>query len=157
MDAVIIFFAKYLLYISVAAAAIYFFWQPRARQKEIFVFAIILLPLSYIVAKLAGLLYFDPRPFVVGHFPPLFPHAADNGFPSDHTLLGAAIALAIFRFSKKLGVALLGLAALVGLARVLAGVHHPADIIGSIAIAAAAYLVVNFFLFSVVLKYIGKN
>ena len=99
------------------------------------IFAVLLLPLSYIAAKIISHFYFDPRPFVVGNFTPLIPHAADNGFPSDHTLLGAAIAFAIFRFNKKLGLLLLFFAILVGFSRVLAGVHHASDIAGSIVIA----------------------
>jgi undecaprenyl-diphosphatase len=83
--------------------------------------------------------YFDPRPFVQGNFTPLLPHAADNGFPSDHTLLAAAIAFATFHFNKKLGLFLLLLAILVGVARILAGVHHVADIAGSIIITGLVY------------------
>jgi len=146
MDLIIVFTAKYPVYISAVVALAYFFRQSRARQKEILIFAAILLPVSYVVAKLAGLLFFDARPFVAGHFAPLIPHAPDNGFPSDHTLLGAAIAFVIFRFNKKLGWSLLLLALLTGLARIAAGVHHIVDILGSIIIAALAYILLNYFL-----------
>ena len=139
MDIFIIFVAKYLLFVSTAIALVYFLKQPRQKQKEILVFAAILLPLSYIVAKILSHFYFDPRPFVLGYFVPLIPHAADNGFPSDHTLLGAAIAFAVFQFNKKLGILLLFLAILVGAARVLAGVHHFTDIAGSIIIVGLVY------------------
>ena len=105
----------------------------------------ILLPLSYIIAKVVGHLYFDPRPFVVGHFTPLLSHAADNGFPSDHTLFGAAIAAVIFRFSRKTGTFLLFLAIFVGVARVFAGVHHTVDIAGSIVIVLATYYIISLF------------
>jgi len=148
MDSIIVFAAKYPVYISAVIALAYFFKQPRAKQKEIFIFAAILLPFSYIIAKIASLFFFDPRPFVVGNFSPLIPHAPDNGFPSDHTLLGAAIALAIFHFNKKLGGLLLLLALLTGLARVAAGVHHIVDIAGSIAIVMATYFFTRFFLIS---------
>ena len=140
MNILIIFIAKYLVFISAAIAVVYFARQSRQKQKEILVFAVILLPLSYVFAKLVSRFYFDQRPFVQGNFTPLLPHAADNGFPSDHTLLGAAIAFAIFHFNKKLGLLLLFLAALVGVARILAGVHHAADITGSIIIAGLIYL-----------------
>ena len=145
MDTLIIFIAKYLLFVSAAIAVLYFLKQTRQKQKEILIFAVILLPLSYIIAKVVGHLYFDPRPFVVGHFTPLLPHAADNGFPSDHTLLAAAISFAVFRFNKKVGFGLLILAILVGLARVLAGVHHTVDIAGSIIIALATYYIISLF------------
>lgn len=140
MSTLIIFIAKYLVFILAAIAVLYFFRQSRPRQKEMLIFAVILLPLSYIAAKIISLFYFDPRPFVLGNFTPLIPHMPDNGFPSDHTLLGTAIALAVFHFNKKLGMFLFFLAVLVGIARVLAGVHHAADIAGSILIVGAVYL-----------------
>jgi undecaprenyl-diphosphatase len=142
MNILIVFIAKYLVFVAAAIALVYFLKQTRAKQKEIFIFAVILLPLSYIIAKIVSHFYFDPRPFVQGNFTPLIPHAPDNGFPSDHTLLGAAIAFAIFRFNKKLGFLLFYLTVLVGVARVLAGVHHAVDIAGSIAIVGAVYLLV---------------
>ncbi|MCX6766572.1 MAG: phosphatase PAP2 family protein [Candidatus Moranbacteria bacterium] len=140
MNILILIIAKYLVFVSVAIALVYFLKQPRPKQKEILVFAVILLPLSYIVAKVIGHFYFDPRPFVVGHFTPLLPHAADNGFPSDHTLFGAAIAAVIFRFSRKTGIFLLFLSIFVGLARVFAGVHHISDVLGTIIIVGLVYL-----------------
>jgi undecaprenyl-diphosphatase len=139
MNILIIFIAKYLVFVSAVIAVLYFAKLSRAKQKEMLIFAVILLPLSYIVAKLVSRFYFDPRPFVQGNFTPLLPHAADNGFPSDHTLLGAAIAFATFHFNKKLGLFLLFLAILVGVARILAGVHHAADIAGSIIITGLVY------------------
>ncbi len=145
MNTLTIFTAKYLVFVLAAIAAFYFLKQPWQRQKEVFIFAVLLLPLSYIVAKVMAHFYFDPRPFVAGHFTPLIPHAADNGFPSDHTLLGTAIAFAIFHFNKKIGIFLLFLAILVGLARVLAGVHHAVDIAGSILIVAIVYFPLDYF------------
>ena len=145
MNIIIIFIAKYLLFVSVAIAVLYFAKQPRAKQKEILIFSVILLPLSYIAAKLVSRFHFDPRPFVQGNFTPLIPHMPDNGFPSDHTLLGAAIAFAVFHFNKKLGFLLLYLTVLVGVARVLAGVHHMADIAGSIVIVGAIYALAAYF------------
>jgi undecaprenyl-diphosphatase len=145
MNIFIIFIAKYLVFVSAAIAVFYFAKQSHAKKKEMLIFAVILLPLSYIAAKLISRFYFDPRPFVEGNFTPLLPHAPNNGFPSDHALLGAAIAFAIFHFNKKLGFLLLYLTILVGAARVLAGVHHVVDIAGSIVIAGLVFLLANFF------------
>lgn len=142
MDTLIILTAKYLIFISALAALIYFLRQPRKRQKEMAVFAIVSLPIIYIAAKIGSWLYYDPRPFVVGHFTPLFPHDADNGFPSDHTLLAGAIAAVVWVYDRAVGWALFALALLIGISRVLAGVHHAVDIAGSLAFACAfAYAV----------------
>jgi undecaprenyl-diphosphatase len=157
MNFIIIFIAKYLIFVALAIAVLYFLKQPRPRQKEMLIFAAILLPVSYFVAKIISHFYFDPRPFVAGHFTPLIEHAADNGFPSDHTLFGAAIAFAIFRFNKKLGLLLLYLTVLVGVARVLAGVHHAVDIAGSILIVAIVYFCLDYFFARYLKKFFTKN
>ncbi len=142
MNQLIIFGAKYLIFIILAIAAAFFFIQPRDKQKKLLIFGIIVLPLTYIAAKISGLFYYDPRPFVVGHFAPLLPHAADNGFPSDHVLLGSAVSAVVFYLNKKWGALLFLLTILVGAARVAAGIHHAIDILGSIVIAIAIAIIV---------------
>lgn len=134
-DTVIIFGAKYLIFISVIIFVWFFIQQPKDKQKQILVFALFALPIIYVVAKILALVYYDPRPFVAGHFMPLIPHDPDNGFPSDHTLLASAIAAVVFFYNKKIGLVLFIVALLIGIARVLSGVHHPIDVGGSIIIA----------------------
>lgn len=98
---------------------------------------------SYLLAKISAMFIYDPRPFVTSHVQPLFPHTPDNGFPSDHTLLTTAIAAVIFAFNKRLGAFLFALALVIGLARILAHVHQPLDIISSVLIAVGMTLVSN--------------
>ena len=129
--------AKYLIVLSVLIA-IFFLFRMRSSPhllKQAAIMGSIILMLTYVAAKIAKLFYFDPRPFVVGNFAPLIPHIADNGFPSDHTLLAAAIAAIVTKYNWRLGIILWILALLIGTARVLAGVHHTIDILGSLIIA----------------------
>ena len=134
MDSFFIFCAQYLLGFSLIIAAFFTLQQPRERQVDILIFGLCCASASYLVAVLASHCYYDPRPFVEGHFKPLIEHDAENGFPSDHTLLLSCIAAVISVFSKRTGVALWLIAILVGIARVYVGVHHPLDIITSICI-----------------------
>lgn len=97
--------------------------------------------LALLLTAFGGAIYNDPRPFVVTGKPPLFPHPADNGFPSDHTIITSLVGLLVFAYRKTLGVILIAGAVLGGISRVLAGVHHTTDIIGGILIALVAYLV----------------
>lgn len=138
MDSLIIFGAKELYAVIIVAAIVYFFRQPKELRWKIALSAVIALPLTYLLAKLGSILYYNPRPFVVGDFTPLIPHSADNGFPSDHMLISSAIASVVFFFNRKLGSALLFIAFLVGVSRMLAGIHHLVDIIGSLAFAFLA-------------------
>ena len=123
-------------------AVVYFLMQSRPRQKRMLIFAALVLPLVYIVSLIGGALYDDPRPFVVGHFTPLIPHKPSNGFPSDHVLWSAATAAIIFPNNKYLSLILWLLAVLVGASRVYVGVHHPIDILGSIAMAVVVTSIV---------------
>ncbi|MCL4405363.1 MAG: phosphatase PAP2 family protein [Patescibacteria group bacterium] len=132
MDAVIILVAQYFYMLVLAIGAVFFFTQPNVVRKSMLICGIIIAPLAYVLSRIAGYLYYNPRPFVVGDFTPLIAHAADNGFPSDHVLLTAAVAMIVWFYNKKLSVVLWSLAILIGVARVLAGVHHVADILGSV-------------------------
>lgn len=76
----------------------------------------------------------SPRPFVSLHLTPLFPHAPDASFPSDHTLLGMALAAPFVWRRWRLGLPLALITIIVGLARVASAVHWPSDIAGSIII-----------------------
>jgi undecaprenyl-diphosphatase len=88
----------------------------------------------FLVAVLAPL-FERPRPFVALGLAPLFPHDADSSFPSDHTLLGLALAAAVLWRWPPVGAWLVGWALLIGVARVAAAVHYPSDVIGSAALA----------------------
>ncbi|MDD5108435.1 MAG: phosphatase PAP2 family protein [Candidatus Omnitrophica bacterium] len=143
-DLIFIFGAKYLFLFVVAIGFAWFLTQPKSKKKEILIFACISLPLIFIIFKIAGYLYHNPRPFIEGHFKPLIYHKADNGFPSQHELLVSAISAIIFVFSRRMGFVLGILALFVGFSRVYVGVHHMIDIVGSIIISIVAVSLVYF-------------
>lgn len=134
MNLIMIFIAKYFYIISILGIIIFIIKQPRAIKKSIIICSAIIAPLSYLIAKVSGVFYYDPRPFVMGHFVPLIAHAPDNGFPSDHTLLAAAIAMIIWFYNKRISYWFWGITFLIGIARIYVGIHHITDILGSIII-----------------------
>lgn len=143
MHSLIIFCAKYLIYIVAAFAVLFWLSLTRQRKIELAVGVIVSLIIATILAKIAAKLYYDPRPFVKSGVKPLFTHPADNGFPSDHTYLSATVAALLFFYHKQLGVLLLVMSVLIGTARVAAHVHSPIDIVAGLLIgiigAAAGY------------------
>ena len=141
---IFIFGAKYLYLAVIIIVLVWFLIQPRTKQKEILIISCICLPLAYLVAKLASHLYYNPRPFVLGHFKPLISHKANNGFPSHHALLVSAIAAVVLLFSWRISSVLWILTLFVGISRVYVGVHHPVDIIGSIFISVMVVTVIGF-------------
>ena len=126
---------EYLFIVIAGIVLICLITQSRAERRRILLFGSLTLPVAYVVGKLCGYLYDDPRPFVAEHFSPLIPHGADTGFPSDHVLLCASIAAIVYPSNRWLSLSLWAVTLLVGASRVRAGIHHPIDIIGSISIA----------------------
>jgi undecaprenyl-diphosphatase len=134
MEAFIIFLAKYLSIISIIVYLIFSFdlWQTNMRKFKYFlILSLFSFLLTYVVGKILGFVISDPRPFVVEHISPLIDHAADNGFPSAHTLITVVIASVIFIYNKKLGILLFVIALIVGITRLLAYIIHPVDIVGA--------------------------
>ncbi len=133
-DIFIIFSAKYLLFLVIGLVLIYFLRQSKNIRKEFVIFSAFVFPIAFIISRIAAHFYYNARPFMVEGITPLIAHVADNGFPSDHTLLGCAIAAVVFRFDRKNGVAVFLLSLIIGFSRVFAGVHHSLDIWGSVLI-----------------------
>ena len=146
MNMLIVLCAKYLFVASVAIYLAYaaHLWQKTPEKLKKFIFLSLgSFGLAYLVAKITGHFFYNPRPFVVDHLAPLIAHAANNGFPSDHMLLTMAIASVVYLYSKKWGIVLVLVAVVVGAARVLARVHHVEDIVGSAVIALFSTYLVN--------------
>lgn len=138
MDAAMIFFAKYLIFVIALLALIFLIRQIRTKPRRVLFITLFSLALAYSLFLCLSHVYFEPRPFASGHFTPLIPHIADNGFPSEHALLAFSLACVVFVFDKKAGLLLAALAALVGVGRVYAGLHSPLDIAVSFLISAFA-------------------
>jgi undecaprenyl-diphosphatase len=136
---------NYLIFVDVFGAAVVvaglLYRRPRFLTFRWAVAAAVLLVLSYVFAQIGGILYNDPRPFVVGHFQPLIAHAADNGFPSDHALLAAALVALVALIDICLALPFVLLAIVIDWARVDTGIHHLIDVVGSSVIVALATLI----------------
>ncbi len=141
MTGLIVFCAKYLFVLTPLLALAVFWKCSAANRKTMFVRGLIVLMVGVVLAKAGGALYFEPRPFVVHHVAPLIPHDANNGFPSDHTLLTFGVGFLLFPFSRRVAAIAVLVAATVGLARILCLLHSPLDIGASILMAAVGNLI----------------
>lgn len=65
------------------------------------------------------------------------------GFPSGHAAFFMALAFGIFVSHKKAGYVFMALALLISMARIVAGVHFPVDILGGFALGAVIALAVQ--------------
>jgi undecaprenyl-diphosphatase len=80
-----------------------------------------------------------PRPFVAhpGTIHAFLAHAADPGFPSEHSAAAFAIATAVALRVRSWGAILFALAALLAAGRVFLGLHYPSDVLAGAVIGAA--------------------
>lgn len=139
MHELLIFVAKYLYLVVGLAAFLYWLAVSKQEKLRLVMFGLIAAIATFIFVKIGAALFYDPRPFVTNDLRPLYPHGADNGFPSDHTALTAFIALTMFSSSKRLGSILLILSILIGASRVIGHIHSPIDIVGSLVFALSGY------------------
>lgn len=138
MHSIIVFCAKYLFVFVILVFC--WAWLRANRSYKIHMASAIVAAgiVAVILDKLGGKLYYDPRPFVTHHVTPLVAHAADNGFPSEHTVFTFTVAMVLYFYRPKMSYLAFGLALLVGIGRVAAHVHSPIDIIGGIVMGIAA-------------------
>lgn len=141
MNSIIVFCAQYLFLFVIAGIGIA--WLKTTRNFKVqFVAATILAgAVAFILSRIAGKLYYDPRPFVTEHVKPLIAHQTDNGFPSDHALLTGTLTTITYFFNKKIATLMALLAIFIGIARVLAKVHSPLDIVAGWMFGVAGALV----------------
>ena len=137
MHELVIVIAKYLIVVPVLLLAIIWLRLSSQLKKQSIVVGVLAAVFTVIFAIIGSKLFYDPRPFVVGHFTPYFAHGNDNGFPSDHTLLASLCAAITYMYSSRVGIAAFCAAVLIGISRIIAGVHHGIDIIGAMIFATA--------------------
>lgn len=129
LDALMAGSAKYLpIVFALALVALWLSWRPRNQRGALLagVSALVALGLGQIIGKA----FPRPRPYLSHTVNQLIPPSLDTSFPSDHAILGFAVAVMVWRYNKGAGVVLLTLALLMAIARVFVSAHYPADVLG---------------------------
>ena len=129
---------KLILLVPGALAAIWL-WGGQT-QRNLALKALASIAAALFISYLCGAVWPHPRPFTIGLGQAFFAHKATASFPSNHTIIIAAMAFALI-FDRRWagwGWATVVLAAIVGTSRVYLGVHFPLDIAGGLILAPVA-------------------
>ncbi|HVA52885.1 MAG TPA: phosphatase PAP2 family protein [Acidimicrobiales bacterium] len=134
---------EYFVFLSIAIVVVYWLRAKMSVKVSLTWQLVVGGVLAELMSIVASHLFYDTRPFVTHHLIPIIPHAADNGFPSDHALLTSFLAFTMILYSKRTAIILFVNALLVSWARVAAHIHSPIDIVASFVFAAIAVVVVR--------------
>ncbi len=118
--------------------ALWVWGQPARRGRLLAVAGGMLIGLG--INQVLGLLYFEPRPFMIGLGHTLLVHAPDNSFPSDHAtfIWTLGVGLIATGAARRWGAAVCLYGMSVAWSRVYLGVHFPLDMIASMPIAVVS-------------------
>ncbi|MDO8591119.1 MAG: phosphatase PAP2 family protein, partial [bacterium] len=80
----------------------------------------------------------------------LFPSETGHAFPSGHATFYSALAMMMWFYHKRIGYALGVVALIIGISRIISGVHWPVDILGGyvlgICVSIGVYFLIKKFL-----------
>lgn len=85
---------------------------------------------SWLMAGALKAMFAQPRPYVVlDVIEPMFRLGVWDSFPSGHAMFFSALSVAMYHYHRNLGALFVLVTVLIGVARVMAGVHFPIDIL----------------------------
>lgn len=133
LDALAIFFAKYLGYILIFFLILFLLKNFKKYWKivvEAFGAAILA---RLVIVNIIRQLWYRPRPFLVEKVNLLLLPKASGSFPSGHAAFYFALSTLFFLYNKKIGSLFLIASFLISVSRVFVGIHWPSDIIAGAA------------------------
>jgi undecaprenyl-diphosphatase len=142
-DITVEFFATFLIWFLFAGLIVLWFVDGRIKKEQV-IHALLASLIAWIIVLLIKHFFPTIRPFIQngGEVDVLF-KPTDGAFPSAHTALAFGLAVTIFMHDRKIGWFFLIGALIVGVARVVANVHYPVDILGGALIGTLVAVVVE--------------
>lgn len=131
IDTSVIFISEWLGWWLIAGLLVFLFIHKHKGEgiKNVLVIFFAAL-LAWFVAKAIKYFYFSPRPFeVLDSVNLLFEHGGGDSFPSGHATFYSALATSFYFYHKYLAWIYIVGAILIGLSRIIAGIHWPLDIL----------------------------
>ena len=143
------FFARDLIYILILLVPILIWRYERSRGGRVYFTLLTLLSLTFSEIILIFFRYFynNPRPFdAIEGLEPIISHVSTPSFPSGHMMFLIPLALVIYYLRPKIGVWFIVGTLVMGISRVIVGVHWPLDILGGFILDGIAFYAAKFVL-----------
>lgn len=146
VDTLIIFIADWLIWWMLFAIVALIFLKKISWKFGFYALAMAVF--AWALTEFFQLFYFTPRPFIaLDNVNLLFTRGANDSFPSGTTTFAFALATAVYFYNKKIGVFLFATATLIGLSRIIVGIHWPIDILAGGILGIGIALIIHKFLF----------
>lgn len=127
---IIEFFASFFIYFLFLGLAVLWVIDGKIKKEQV-MHALFACLFAFLAAALIKHFFPTLRPFVTnGREIDVLIRPTDGAFPSEHTVIAFALAVTVFMHDRKVGWVFLIGALAVGVARVMANVHYPIDIVG---------------------------
>jgi membrane-associated phospholipid phosphatase len=142
LDDQAVWWAKDGIFLLAAVAGAFGLWELRRSPRRA-----VLIAASVVAGAIAaGILLLiaagsitEARPFVTDHDTiQLLKHSQDNSFPSDHATLAGVIAVAASLAWRRWAALFLAIGIIIGLSRVISGIHYPGDVVAGWAIGGGS-------------------
>lgn len=129
LDSLIVFVGNTLPWLLIGFTLVYFIFIRRS-PRRLFIVLLIVTTSALVTEFCKWVVFRHPRPFIaLPDVTQLINITSLGSFPSQHATIFAALATAVFIYNRKVGTWFIVLAVLIGLARIMAGIHYPIDIL----------------------------
>jgi len=117
-------------------------WAMFFSKRKMFNFSLLFTSalFSWIMAEVLKNILRINRPFITEGIVPLVKET-DFSFPSGHMAVFTAIAISMFFIDRRAGLVFFIIAILIGLSRIVIGVHYPVDLVGGFVVGLLISLI----------------
>jgi undecaprenyl-diphosphatase len=129
-DLIVMFCATFLIWFLFAGLGILWVVDGKIKKEQV-IHALLATLLAYVLSEVFKYIFHTQRPFLTnGREVDVLFIPKDGAFPSGHAAQSFALAITVFLHDRKIGFWFVVAAILIGVARVIANVHYPIDILG---------------------------
>ncbi len=130
-----VFFARYLawifgvvlLFFIMQEIVVHVLQRQRSHLQKVLLALLLSTGTAFLVQWVGKFLIYSERPFLQG-IQSLYEYGGADSFPSGHSLIFMAIAITVFRFHKSWGIVFIIFAMIIGIFRIVVGIHWPIDV-----------------------------